>query len=151
MKKERTFSHALSDSPTKGLNRYMKRKCAQLDAPPLTCCLFSRYWSYFPKAACSVDATLLCGRGWARSQFQTYGSGVSITRFARQGIVYQNRRDFGAAVLLKTYISTSTAFGMILTGFRGGALYLRDFFGRSCFGRNSFICTAYSSNVRNGQ
>ena len=30
MKKERTSSHALTRSPTKGLYEYTKRKCAQM-------------------------------------------------------------------------------------------------------------------------
>ena len=33
-------------SPTKGPIEYMKRKCAQLDASPLTCRSISKYWSY---------------------------------------------------------------------------------------------------------
>ena len=42
MKKERTFPNALCRSPTTGPCKCMKRKCAQLDAPSLTCCLHGR-------------------------------------------------------------------------------------------------------------
>ena len=50
----------------------MKRKCAQLDASPLTCRSIrkpqkrSKYWSYFARTTCSFDATLTNARRVSR-------------------------------------------------------------------------------------
>ena len=50
--------HALHRSPATGLDEYTKRKCAQLDASPLTCRSSNEMLQYSCGTTCSVDATL---------------------------------------------------------------------------------------------
>ena len=67
-KKRSAFSlmHSEKARP-KAYGNARRRKCAQRGASPLTGRSQSKYWSYFLRTACSVDATLLlCSRGVER-------------------------------------------------------------------------------------
>ena len=71
MKKSALPSHALSRRPATGVCGCMKRQCAQLSAPSLTCRPQLEMLQYFARTTCSVDATLTSAR-WNQIRFPDY-------------------------------------------------------------------------------
>jgi hypothetical protein len=60
--KERISTHALLGSPATGLSEYMKRKCAQMGASPLTCRSLNEMLQFSEERLVSVDAEINLGR-----------------------------------------------------------------------------------------
>ena len=61
-KRAQVSSHALGSSPGQAIIRIHEEKMRPLGAPPLTCRSSMKFWTYFGRTTCSVDATLLNAR-----------------------------------------------------------------------------------------
>ena len=59
---------------------YTKRKCAQLGASSLTCCSIQKFWSYFARTACSVDATFFNAVGGGEFSASLRATCISVHR-----------------------------------------------------------------------